>query len=155
MGSGRVLGYAEQKALKEKAEYLESVLDRSEIKQGVNFDVKDEQLVKANLARTKQILSTQGATQVSGSERTKLEREIREIQDRLRAGWEGVPAIPTWDQYQVHPKDGIRYANMRDTIVRWEQNALRKRLVRRWKSLKRMLYPDDPSASNTMHLFPR
>lgn len=152
---GRVLGYAEQKALEEKAQHLENVLERSEIKQGVNYDVKDEQLIKDNLIRTKKILQMQGAVRIGGEERRKLEKECREIQDRLRAGWEGVPAIPSWDQYQVHPKEGIRYANMRDTIVKWEQNPLRKRLVRRWKALKRMLYPDEASAANTMHLFPK
>jgi len=84
-----------------------------------------------------------------------LEKEGENIRNNLRKGWDGVPGIPTWNEYQIHPKAGMEFINMRDSIVKWERSPLRQRMVKRWKNIQRMLHPDDPSASNTMKLFPR
>ena len=149
----RVLSHREEKSLREREEYLEKVLDRGEIRQGLTYDVQDEASVKQDLARTKRILQTQTVGKIGKEERKRLEVEERQLKERLQTGWEGVPGMPTWAQYQVHPREGISYANMRDTIVKWEQSRLRNRLVRRWKDIRRMLYTDDASTADTRHLF--
>jgi hypothetical protein len=149
----KVLSFAEERAVKEKIKTLEAELGGTEVQQGLSYTPRDPAILKKHLERLKQIESSGSAQRYEGNERREAEVEIRRIEQMIAKKWGG--RIPTFDEYWVKPTAGIRFLKMRDTIVRLNKDREYAELIRRWKSLKRRMEPDDELSDNVLNLFPQ
>jgi hypothetical protein len=144
------LSYAEERALREKEQWFDSVYRKKEIQQGVAHDPKDLARIKSKLEAVRSQLRF-APTRAMGSERVRIEMEVKKIEDRIRVIWGG--KIPTWSEYWIRPKEGgIHYNNLRDKIVEVNQSREYAELIRRWQFLRRRLEPQDKNIANTLHL---
>lgn len=149
--SNRVLSYAEDKFLAEKEKQMESDLSRKELSQGVNWEPKDEKVLRSRLADVKAIRNKFTAERLSGKERVQAEKEITLIEQALAKKWGG--KIPSHSEYWMRPKEGgIRYLGLVDSIARVNSDPEYSELIKRWKYLRRGLEPNDRRIDNTMHL---
>lgn len=148
----KVLGYHEEKALKERSRELADVRDNVEVAQGVGFETKDKGAVQKEIKRVESVLSAQSASEIdlSPSEKSQVEKEEAMLKAELQKD------MPTWREYvSLTPRDGSRYSMLVNKIVQWNQNPERQAKVRRWQTLRRVLDPHNPKASSTVHLFPQ
>lgn len=144
------LGYSEERSLRDKEKWLESVYKRKEIQQGVAHDPKDLNRIKQKLEDVRSQLRF-APTRASGSERVQIEMELKKTEERMRQLWGG--KIPTWSEYWQRPKEGgIHYLMLRDKIVELNQSREYSELVKRWQFLRRRLEPQDKNIANTIHL---
>lgn len=147
--AGKTLSYGEQKALVDKIQDLKDASGGKELVQGVNMSSPNVQKNRQELRRLEGILSSQGIFEISAKERTAIEAEEKLLREDLQKG------MPSWDRYVAsRPKDGPRHDKMVSWITQTDGDPIRSQKVRRWKTLRRYLFPLDPKASHTMHLFP-
>lgn len=148
--SANILSANAEKAIEQKIEQLKELRDEKEIVQGVNFEAKDPKAIERKIAELEKVKREQGVPQISSKERDRAVAEIKLLQDDLRQD------MPTWDEYVgLTPKAGARYTSLVQKIVKWEQDPIRKQKVQRWKTLRRILEPDNPMASSMTYLFPQ
>ena len=150
---GKVLSYAEERALDEKIKQLESEADGKEIQQGLSYTPKDSGLIKKHLEQLKQIKASGSAQKFQGNERREAEVEIRRIEQMIAKKWGG--RIPTLREYWVTPKAGIDYLRLVDRIVKLNKDREYAEMIRRWKYLRRRMDPEDVLADNVLNLFPQ
>lgn len=145
------LSYVEEKALREKEAWLDSVVKRKELQQGVNHDPKDVNAARKKLSMIRSQLSNYAPVRAEGQERVRIEMELKKIHEQIRIKWGG--KIPTHDEYWIRPKEGgIRYLHLRDKLVRLGRDREYSELVKRWQFLRRRLEPQDSNISNTLNL---
>lgn len=148
----KTLSFNEEKDINSKIEYLEDVKDGVEIQQGVKPEVKDTKMLEAKLKHLKVIKEKYGVTRVEGRERIQAEKEVQKLEDRMKTFWGG--RFPTFKEHWIKPKDGgIGYIRYVEQIRKNNASPEYNGLVTRWKTLKRMINPEDPHASNTLQLY--
>lgn len=148
--SAKVLTAQEEKNIDQRIEALKNVRDEKEVIQGVNFESPDQAAVEQQIAELEKIKQTHGVPQLSAVERQRAVKEIELLEADLRKD------MPTWDEYVgLTPKHGARYTKLVRKIVEWEKNPIRRQKVQRWKTLRRLIEPEDPLAASTMYLFPQ
>ena len=148
--SGTGLSHSEERSLREKEQWLESIYKKKEIQQGVAHDPRDLARVKTKLEAIRRQLQFAPQRAV-GNERVRVEMEIKKVEDRIKILWGG--KIPSWTEYWMRPKEGgIHYNALRDKLVELNQNKEYSDLIRRWQFLRRRLEPQDKNIASTLHL---
>lgn len=148
--SAKVLTAQEEKNLDSQIESLKNFRDEKEIMQGVTFEASDPEVLDAQIKELERIKRSHGVTPLTAVDRTRALNELKMLEEDLRKD------MPTWDEYvSLTPKHGARYTALVRKIVRWEQDAIRRQKIQRWKQLRRLVEPDDPLAASTMYLFPQ
>lgn len=144
------LSYSEERSLREKRQWFDSIYKKKEIQQGVAHDPKDLARVKSKIDAIDNQLRF-APTRAVGAERVRIEMELKRIEEEIAKMWGG--KIPTWAEYWTRPKEGgIHYANLRDKLVKLNQSAEYSNLIRRWQFLRRRLEPQDRNIASTLHL---
>jgi hypothetical protein len=147
--AGKTLSYGEEKALRERIQDLKDAQGGKELVQGVNMSSPNLARNRAELQRLQNILNSQGVSQLSKKELDEAEKEEKVLRDDLQKG------MPSWDRYvQSRPKDGPRHDKIVEWIVDSDADPIRQQKVKRWKSLRRHINPNDPKFSHTNRLFP-
>lgn len=153
-GEGKVLSYAEEKAMNDRIKDLENEFMGKEIQQGLSFQPRDIQTVEKWLNHYKQMKSSMGAQRYEGKERLQAEIELRRIDQAVTQKWGG--RIPSYQELWVTPKSGgIQYLNLVQMWVKLNADREYSELIRRWRYLRRRMEPSDPNADNILHLFDR
>jgi len=148
--STKILSPHEEKAIAENIEHLKEVRDEKEIVQGVTLENRDPAEIDRKIAELERIKRAHSAPILSPKERERAIREMDMLTDDLRRD------MPTWDEYVgLTPKHGARYTSLVRKIVQWEADPVRRQKVERWKTLRRLIEPEDPQYSNTTYLFPQ
>lgn len=147
--AGKTLSYGEQKALEARIQDLKDAQGGKELVQGVSMSSPNAAKNRAELQRLQNILNSQGVSQLSKKELDEAQKEEKILLEDLRIG------MPRWDQYvNSRPKDGPRHDKIVEWIVENDADPIRQQKVRRWKSLRRHINPNDPKFSHTNRLFP-
>lgn len=145
------LSFSEERALREKEQYLDSVYKKKEIAQGVTHDPKDLNRIRTKLEGVRDQLRF-APERAEGHERVKIEAEIKRVEDEMAKFWGGT--FPTWEEHWINPKSGgIRYNVYRDRIVQVNKSKEYADLFRRWQFLRRRLEPQDPNIASSLHLY--
>ena len=145
------LGFSEERALREKEQWLDSMYRKKEINQGVSHNPKDLAKVKQKLDAVRDQLRY-APTRAEGKERVQIEMEIKRLEESMAKSWGG--KFPTWEEHWITPKSGgVRYNMYRDRIVEVNKSKEYAQLFRRWQFLRRRLEPQDASIANSMHLY--
>lgn len=148
--SAKILSANEEKAINEKIGQLREIQNEKEVVQGVNFESSDPKAIDAKIAELEKIKREQGVPALSGKEKDRVVSELAMLEQDLQKD------MPTWDEYVgLTPKAGPRYTSLVRKIYNWEKDPVRRQKIQRWKTLRRVLTPDDPTAASTMYLFPQ
>jgi hypothetical protein len=145
-----VLSRQEEDAVRKRLDLLKDMRDGKEIRQGLNFETKGspEQL-DAEIKDLEHQLDTRTVQMATGAKRSQIESEIKQLTEVLQKD------MPTWLEYSsLQRKHGMNFVRLRNQIMKWETDPVRRARVARWKHLRRQLNPQDPDAANTMQLFP-
>lgn len=148
----RVMSWKEEDFLNQKMKDLENAKNNKEIQQGVNFEHRDKPLLEKKLAELKTIKSRYGATRLDGRERVQAEMESKRLEQAIARKWGG--RVPTYAEYWVRPKEGgLRFMQLRDKIANLNRDVEYAEYVKRWKSIRRRMEPDDRNIDSILHLF--
>lgn len=148
--TSKIISHAEEKALDKQLEGLKDIRDEKELMQGVSYEARDRGAVEAKIKELEQIKATHGAPELSAVERDRAFKELKGLEDDLHQG------MPTWDEYiSLTPKHGARYTALVKKIVQWEGDAVRRQKIARWRTLRRVLDPNDDQADAMLYLFPQ
>lgn len=148
--SSKILSPGEEKAIDKKINELKDIRDGVELMQGVNYETKDKAGVIKEIGKLESERSSHSLLELSDTDRIRALKELKVLQDDLQKG------MPTWDQYvSLTPKHGPRYTALVRQIVLWESDPIRRQKVQRWKTLRRLVDPQDEQAANVMYLFPQ
>ena len=148
--ASKILTPAEEKELDKTIGDLKDIRDNKELAQGINFEVKDKASLDKKISNLEKIRQENSLPRLDKSDIEKVQREFDLLQSDLRRG------MPTWSEYEgMRPHHGARFAALVKQIVKWEEDPIRRQKIARWKTLRRLLNPDDADAGNTMYLFPQ
>lgn len=148
--SAKVLTPQEERSIDQNIASLTELKDEKEIVQGVNYEAKDVESIDRRIKELQRLKQMHGVPIISPKERERVQKELTLLEDDLRKD------MPSWEVYVgLTPKDGARYTSLVRKIVKWESDPVRRQKVQRWKTLRRLLEPEDPTASSTMYLFPQ
>lgn len=148
--SAKLLSPGEEKSIDQTISDCKDILDEKELMQGVNFEAKNKAEIQKKISDLEQLKRTHGLPELSDGERQKVSKELEALEAKLQVG------MPTWDEYVgLAPKHGPRYTALVTKIQKWEADPVRRQMVLRWKTLRRLRDPHDPQAGNTMYLFPQ
>lgn len=149
VAANRPLTLAEERALDQQIQEAEDQLDEVERKQGINYTTENREATENKLRELRKVRASRAVVEASGREREKIEAEANAIRSELQKD------MPSWAEYSMTTrKDGPKYIRLKNLIVKWELDPVRRQKVSRWKYLRRRLDPSDPQIANTMYLFP-
>lgn len=144
----QTLSLKEEEVLKKRLALLEDIRDEREIVQGVSYESKNPKQIEEEITAIKKELEFRSVKSATGADRAAVLRELKSIEEDLRRD------MPTWDVYvNMKKRDGVAFLNLRNQIIKWETNPVRKSKVKRWKFLRRRLDPSNPFIADTMYLF--
>lgn len=148
--SAKVLSSQEEKNIDQRIDSLKEIREGKEVVQGLNYEIKDTAAIDQRIAELERVKSMHGAPEISPKERDRAVAELKLLEEDLRKD------MPTWDEYvSLTPKSGSRYTRLVQKIFKWETNPVRRQKIQRWKTLRRLLDREDPTAASTVHLFPQ
>ena len=144
------LSYGEEHSLDRQIGDLQNQIDGKEIDQGLNHQAPNRASVQKRIDQLQRIRETRSVHQVVGRERDQVEMQIKSLTAELQKG------MPTWREYAfTRKKDGPVYNQLKQWIIKSEQDPVRKQKIARWKYLRRCIDPSDPYIASTTRLFPK
>ncbi len=148
--SAKIHSFQEEKAINEQIDQLKEIADERELEQGIRLENRNPKAIDAKIAELEKLKRAHGVPQLSPVERSRALKEVEMLTEDLQKD------MPTWDEYvSLTPKHGARYTALVRKIVSWENDPVRRQKVQRWKTLRRLIEPNDPMAASTMYLFPQ
>lgn len=146
---GRALSVAEERNIDSQMQETQDTIDGVEIAHGVDRIALDKKKLREKLAYLRRVKETRGIRRVEGRERAAVEAEEKVLRLDLQKG------MPTWKIYsRTKRQDGPTYVKLVDWILKSEQDPRRRRNIQRWRSLRRMLEPENVRFASVIFLFP-
>ena len=144
------LSHHEEKALIEEEQNLQDIKDGVELKQGVKYEAQDLNALEKRLNEIRKLRETRGVDpNVSPEQREYLEKREKMLLEHLQK------FNPTFKEHQyTRPSDGPKYSRLVQQELKNMMDPEYQRMVRDWKDCRRQLFPEDPNASDTRHLYP-
>jgi len=145
----KTLSYKEEEVMRKRLRTLEDIRDGKEIVQGLNYESKSPAEVEKEIKSLRWLLDNKSVKEAVGSERDQIWKKIKVLEEDLRKD------MPDWKTYvNTKRRDGMEYIHLKNLIIKWERDPVRKQKIKDWRRYKRMIDPNDPTIANTMLLFP-
>ena len=146
----RPLSLSEENALDEKIRTLMDERDGVEVVQGLTHIAKrSKEVINRDISHLMQVKKMRGVVRAEGKEREEITKEIKSIEERVQVD---MPNLNTFQN--TGRKHGTAYLKLKRWCDIKNSDEKFKRLVERWKSLRRRLEPEDTDIANVMYLFP-